>query len=304
MDVLNKDLVVTVKVLTYNSSRYVLETLESIKAQTYPYLALVISDDCSTDKTVKICKEWVEKNKDRFVSAQILESSVNTGVSANDNRAEKACSTTWVKTLAGDDLLLPNCIQDNMDYVEEHLETVYLFSKINVFGGKKSTNDSLRNYFNDDFFKLSAEEQYKELVFGECKIAAPTGFYNIKKIRELGLLVDERIPMMNDRPKWINALKSGITFHFMDKETVGYRVHQKSLSTSKYKSPVFFRSLQLFYYYYQRDEFIKKYGLDKVIEDEVNNVVKIYTNFFESRRLLMSKIYFLFKRIIKKIRHE
>ena len=54
--------VITVSVLTYNSSKTVLETLDSIKAQTYLYLNLNICDDCSTDETIKICEEWIKEN--------------------------------------------------------------------------------------------------------------------------------------------------------------------------------------------------------------------------------------------------
>ena len=54
-----KNPIVSVVVVTYNSAKYVLETLESIKDQTYPNLSLVISDDCSTDNTVKLCRKCI-----------------------------------------------------------------------------------------------------------------------------------------------------------------------------------------------------------------------------------------------------
>lgn len=54
---------VSVSVITYNSAKTVLETLESIKAQTYQNLELIVSDDCSTDNTVELCRNWIEQNK-------------------------------------------------------------------------------------------------------------------------------------------------------------------------------------------------------------------------------------------------
>ena len=63
---IDQNLIVTIIVATYNSSKYVLETLESIKNQTYPHLSLIITDDCSTDDTVDICKKWVGLNESRF----------------------------------------------------------------------------------------------------------------------------------------------------------------------------------------------------------------------------------------------
>ena len=80
---------VSIVVITYNSSKYVLETLESAKAQTYQNIELIITDDCSTDNTVAVCKEWLEKNEDRFVKAELVTSPCNTGVPANLNRGVK-----------------------------------------------------------------------------------------------------------------------------------------------------------------------------------------------------------------------
>ena len=70
--------VVTISVITYNSSKYVLETLESIKAQTYPNIRLQICDDCSTDNTIELCKKWIKDNKERFVKTKIIIPPANT----------------------------------------------------------------------------------------------------------------------------------------------------------------------------------------------------------------------------------
>ena len=56
------NLLVSVCVLAYNSSKYILETLNSIKNQTYDTIELIISDDCSTDDTVALCTQWINRN--------------------------------------------------------------------------------------------------------------------------------------------------------------------------------------------------------------------------------------------------
>ena len=101
---------VSVAVVTYNSSKTVVETLDSIANQTYPDLELIVSVDCSTDNTVEICREWIEAHKERFVRTELLTVEKNTGVSANMNRGADACQGEWVKDIAGDDVLLPECI--------------------------------------------------------------------------------------------------------------------------------------------------------------------------------------------------
>lgn len=63
---------VSICVITYNSSKYVIETLNSLLLQTYHPLEVIVSDDCSTDNTPSICQEWVNRNKHNFVRCIFL----------------------------------------------------------------------------------------------------------------------------------------------------------------------------------------------------------------------------------------
>lgn len=260
---------VTVSVSTYNSSKFVIETLESIRKQTWEKLILQISDDCSTDNTLDVCKEWIGRNKKRFVDTRILEVDHNTGISANANRAWDACTTEYFKSIAGDDLLLPNCIEDNMAYVTEHPDAIFVFSRAKAFGvSRERCEHHESKVFDYSFFQMTPEQQYERIKYGSC-LPAATAFCNIKKIREIGLRHDERIPLLEDRPKWITVIRKGIKFHFFDKETVLYRLHEKSLSNTSYLSPKFYESTRLAFFYYVFED---KYKKDK--EDAVNEVVK------------------------------
>lgn len=243
---------VSVPMVTYNSSKTILETLESIKAQTYPNLELIISDDCSKDNTVEICREWLEKNGSRFTRTELLIVPQNTGVSANINRAEAACQGVWIKGIAGDDILLPNCVQDCMDYVAEHPDTIYLVGRMEGFGRTQEEVDEYMNRcFDYSFFDLSAEEQYQRLVFkGNC-VPAPAVFYNVRRVRELNITNDERIPMVEDYPKWMNVTKKGVRLRGLDKTIVRYRLSESSISTTTTPSLRAKQSSALIYIYYK-----------------------------------------------------
>ena len=129
---------VTVTVGTHNSSQFVVKTLESIYNQTWKDIELIIKDDASTDNTVELCRKWIEKNNNRFIRTEILAVSERKGPAANFNRGIRAAKAEWIKPVAGDDALLPNCIQDNMDYVSKHPETKVLFSQTKVYRNKLS----------------------------------------------------------------------------------------------------------------------------------------------------------------------
>lgn len=242
---------VSIPVITYNSAKTVLETLESIKNQTYQNIELIVSDDCSKDNTVEMCRKWIDKNKPRFVRTEVITVEKNTGVSANGNRAEGACQGEWIKLIAGDDILMPTCIADYVDYVEDHPDTIYMFSRIEAFGASEERN---RHYTNEVFdysiFDLEAQQQHKKLVW-QNYITSSTCMFNRLKNRALGIRNDERIPMLEDWPRWINVTKRGVRLRFLDKVEVRYRIHENSLSTSKTISPSYRRSNILLAIYYQ-----------------------------------------------------
>jgi glycosyltransferase involved in cell wall biosynthesis len=51
-------------VTSYNYEKYILKTLESIKAQTYRNFEIIIVDDCSNDNSCKIIEDFISENQD------------------------------------------------------------------------------------------------------------------------------------------------------------------------------------------------------------------------------------------------
>lgn len=160
---------VSIIVITYNSAKYVLETLESARAQTYQNIELIISDDGSQDNTVEMCKDWLSENNKCFVSTELLTVEKNTGVPANCNRGIKAAQGEWIKFIAGDDILLSTCVEDNVKYVPGK-DIKILLSSVKLFDttGKEKINGEVWPLQNHrSFFDLNAEEQFFLLIIGD-----------------------------------------------------------------------------------------------------------------------------------------
>ena len=96
----------SVAVPAYNHAPYLHACLESVRAQTYPELELVLVDDGSTDDTLAIAEQFAREHPDRFRRIEIIRQE-NRGVSAASNRAIAACRGEWVHLLGSDDLLYP-----------------------------------------------------------------------------------------------------------------------------------------------------------------------------------------------------
>lgn len=285
---MNNQPLVSVPVITYNSAKFVLETLESIKAQTYQNIELIISDDCSTDNTVELCQQWVEENQERFVRTQIITSDMNTGVSANGNRGRDACQGEWIKGIAGDDLLMPNCVEDCVEYVQQHPNVIYLFGRIEAFGASEEQNRHFaENVFDYSFFDLDIDGQLERLVFGSNCVPASTCFYNRQKAIDLGIRNDERIPLLEDWPKWINILEKGVKLEFMDKTLVKYRIHNTSISTSSCASVRFVESNYLFDLYYRYPKWQAKDSV-AAANRMTQQYVNVYNALFKSEQAFES----------------
>ena len=54
---------ISILVISYNSSKFIIDTLESIKKQSYNNIELIVSDDYSTDNTIELVTNWLKLNK-------------------------------------------------------------------------------------------------------------------------------------------------------------------------------------------------------------------------------------------------
>jgi alpha-1,3-rhamnosyltransferase len=245
---------VTVIVATYNSAPYVLETLESAYNQTYTNLGLIVSDDCSTDETLAIVKEWLaqDKVKNRFQSIQLLTVQKNTGISANCNRSIAATKSDYFKFVAGDDILYPNCIQDNMNFVLENPNARIVFSQINLYQDQFEDANYIKTTPQDFPLNimdsaLSAQDQYNLLLLSDRIHYTPSFFTHKQTIIDVGGY-DENNKLVEDYPMWLKLTKAGIRLDYFHKVTVGYRIHSRAtnnISNSVLFKPAIFNSFKI-----------------------------------------------------------
>ncbi len=221
--------IVTVAVITYHSAPTIIETLDSIVHQSYgpENIELIISDDGSTDNTVQVVDEWLSHYRKHFYRAILFANKFNGGISKNCNIAWRAATSEWIKTIAGDDILLPNCIRDNVNYIRSQRDEniSVLFSKMQSFkveaSGLRSNLSILPTYDELHFFQLSALDQFRHLQ-REGITGSPSVFINRERLSNIGF-ADERF-LVEDFPLWFKFVSSGVKLHFMDVITVLYRV--------------------------------------------------------------------------------
>lgn len=216
---------VTVGVVTYNSSKYVIETLNSIYNQTYEMIELIVSDDGSKDNTVEIVNNWVDIHSARFVHARVLTVANNTGTSSNMNRIINASNGTWLKFIAGDDVLLPDGIKKVMDYVYDKNEINWLFAKSifykNIISDDNIIKEELTRY-DAEIYKQTASIQYKRMMVGN-PFVGPGHFFKAELLKDVNGF-DEEFGILEDYPMWLKLLGKGERCFFFDEFVAGYRL--------------------------------------------------------------------------------
>lgn len=312
-----KKLTVTIIVLSYNAENTIKDTLDSIYNQTYKSIRLIISDDHSMDNTVITAKSWAEKNNDRFEEIIFRENPKNLGTSKHLNNIirELESNTEWVKIIGADDILMENCILDNMEFVEQYAVHTVVFSKMRAFqvGNKKKIYRE-PNYEEIALAKkisvLNAKEQYQKLLKRDM-LSSPTIFINRNcYLKAAGC--DERIRNIEDWPLKLNITRSNQKIYVMDKYTVWYRIGDSvSHSTQfflrkdfideflKMKNLLCYPNIKkyhILYYYEEMLERIRYFIIINILRNKKNTFTKCvnYITYIPSikkwRRFFVNKI--------------
>jgi glycosyltransferase involved in cell wall biosynthesis len=157
----------TVITVTYNSSQFVRDAIESVLASTFTDFELIIGDDCSTDNTWGIIKEY---NDPRIVKYQ---NETNLKEYPNRNKALNMATGEWVIFIDGDDLIYPHSLAFIFDMIQKAPDVSMLL---------------LRWFRNNIFYPIliSPRDFYMEQYFGEGFLG--TAFSNVFFNRKILLL--------------------------------------------------------------------------------------------------------------------
>jgi glycosyltransferase involved in cell wall biosynthesis len=124
---MSKDLpLVCICIPTYNAAASIRETLESILAQTYPNLTIHVSDNASTDETLKI----VESISDRRIS--LHRHDVNVGGEGNFNRCIQFAEGKYTAIFHADDIYEPDMVTRQVAFLEAHAEAGAVFTEASL----------------------------------------------------------------------------------------------------------------------------------------------------------------------------
>ena len=300
----NEELMFSVEMTTYNQEKYVGLALQSIIDQKHNYkYEILVSDDCSTDGTQNVIREFQKQYPDII---KPVYNEKNLGAMKNYYKNIVRTKGKYIMGCAGDDYWLPEKVQEQINFMENNKSFDVCYSKANYLINGNLTKDTLGNYFRE-----------KKEVFEINNIPALTlciraDFYK-KYLKEIE--PQNKDWLMEDYPFNIYALYNSNVF-FINKELAVYRILDGSTSHQI--------NLRKQFLFEQNTYYIKKYFSEKFNEtirdfDEIKVLKKIVHELsskqidkrqlkkennlickeFKIRKMSLRKIVKIIKKIIK-----
>lgn len=115
---------VSIRLMTYNSERFIGRSLDSCLAQSFRDFEICIADDASTDRTVEIIRQYQARNPGRI---KLHVQPANMGrysLAINGNAGRAMCEGEYLAVLDGDECMLPDRLAKQVEYLDSHPECI------------------------------------------------------------------------------------------------------------------------------------------------------------------------------------
>jgi glycosyltransferase involved in cell wall biosynthesis len=146
MHLLAEEPLVSIVLPVYNRQKYLGKAIDSVLKQTYKNWELIIADDASTEETQEFLKTY--QNNPQI---KICFHSQNLGLFPNLNRGIRQSQGTYVLLLCSDDFLLPNCIEQHLNVLQDYPSAGLILTPLNVVDSNGNDLPSGPVYYYDQF---------------------------------------------------------------------------------------------------------------------------------------------------------
>lgn len=201
----------------YNCSEFLDETLNSVLAQTYQNWEVIMVDDCSSDNSILIAQEFVEKDH----RIKLIQLEKNSGAAVARNKAIEAATGRFIAFLDSDDLWMPNKLEKQVQFMLDQ-NIAFSFSAYEKI-------DETGNVFGT--VGVPKKTGYHDLL-KTCSIGCLTAMYDVEKLGKVYMPVNTK---REDFATWLAILKRVDYAYGMPDVLAQYRVYASQSSAKKTK---------------------------------------------------------------------
>lgn len=200
----------------YNGEDYLSEAIGSVINQTFTDWELIVINDCSTDSTAEILREFALKDE----RIKVHTNEVNLRLPSSLNRALEVARGSYIARMDADDICLPDRLQKQYAFMEEHADVALsscrfmtLKNGVIASGGCGGRSDS---------------EAIKALLLVTNPVLHPGIIARAEVIK--GLKYDKNFTCTEDMELWTRFVMGRHKIEILPDYLMIYRLHDKQIT--------------------------------------------------------------------------
>lgn len=200
---------------SYNTEKFISETIHSVLSQIYTNWELIIVDDCSNDNTDAVVSEFLNDTRIRYIKNEN-----NSGAAVSRNRALREAKGKWIAFLDSDDLWMPEKLEKQIAFMKENNYHFSYTNYIEIDEESKANGKSV----------TGPKRVTKHRIYNYCWMGCLTVMYDADVV---GLIEIADIKKNNDYAMWLKVCKKA-NCYLLDETLAKYRQRSSSISDHGY----------------------------------------------------------------------
>ena len=202
----------------YKTAPYLREAMDSMLSQTFTDFELIVLDDCSPDNAEEILDTYDDPRIVRYKGEK------NVGLSNVLNVGMEMAKGKYIARMDSDDVSLPNRLQVQVDYLEQHPEIDLVSVGMQLFGAKEEV-----------WIREKDPEKVKINALFHSPVLHASSVWRKESFKKNGLRFIQNMVPAEDYDLWTRALLKGLKLVNLPDLLYKYRIHdaQATLQTEK-----------------------------------------------------------------------
>lgn len=201
---------------SYNSANFIVDTIEAILRQTYPYWELLITDDCSTDNSVEIIEKYTRKDP----RIKLLRLEKNSGAGVCRNKSIEAAKGRYIAFCDSDDVWMPQKLEKQLAFMEKK-GCALTYSSYILMDEDRNEKGIMVCMRKIDFASMKRDDG----------IGCLTAMYDTEKV---GKMYMSSIRKRQDWGLWLEILAKCKVAYGIKEPLAYYRIRSGSISNNKF----------------------------------------------------------------------
>ncbi len=253
----------------YNTEKYVWEAIESILDQSFTDFEFIIIDDCSTDKSYEICREYSKKDE----RIRLFRNEENLKIVKTLNKAIDLSQWEFIARMDSDDIVDLTRLEKQLNYLQKYSLDIV------------SSNLIFIDKIWKEIWKRKYQNKIKNIILNEspichaCSIIRKQCFEDAWKYNDFNLAEDYDL--------WLRFFWKSYKFWVLDDYLYYYRIFDEGGKSSKLKQ-------QLKATINVKENAIKKYNLKFNFPNYLRLYIEKFLYYFVPSKIIL-KLFLLLK---------